>query len=397
MGLTRGRAYVTLAAVILAALLAGCVRGKGADVRAPEPAAPAKLAPGQFLDVRGNPVEPAWVASQAASAAYVLLGESHTSPCDHLAQARVLELMVRAGVSPVVGLEMVSLDRQFALDRFNAGVIGVDELESALDWPNTWGYPFAAYRPVFETARRLGLPLFALNAPRDVVRKAGKVGLKGLTQQERQGLPAAIVPVPKGQEQWLRQVFDAHPGGAPKNAAAAWKSFLTVQALWDTTMARRAVQARVEHRRPVAILAGTGHVEFGWGIASRLSQFDPKGQRLLVMPLRQDPAVDPMPDATSADLFFYCPIASRPRLGLVLTTEGGALTVQAVDPDSRAHKAGFLPGDVIRAAQGEPVTAVGDLHTAGVRAVEQGEPLRLDILRQGEPLTLTVPLPARNP
>jgi uncharacterized iron-regulated protein len=382
-----------LLAALWAALLVvpmGCKRYSDMT-EAPKPAAqtPASgVTPGQFLDGDGLPVDEARLGAQAAQAAYVLIGEGHPIACDHLAQARVLVLMAEAGAPPVVGLEMVSLDMQPVLDLFNKGLIGVDDLEEGLKWSASWGYPFEVYRPLFETARKYDLPLFALNAPRDVARKAGKDGLKGLTMEERLGLPAKIIASPPEQEGYLRQVFDSHPGGQPKDVKAAWKSFLTVQALWDTTMARRAVEARVALRRPVAVIAGAGHVERGWGVASRLAVFDPQGQRLLIMPWRGGEG----PDKAEADLFFYCPEVKRPRLGVTLEVTDQAIVIKAVEAGSRAEAAGFKPGDVLVSAGGTPLKKLSDLHEATVRALDAGS-ISFSVRRGGESLEIPVNLP----
>lgn len=385
-------------AALWAALLimpTGCKRYSDISGEPGQPAQASSRTPGQFLDVEGLVVDALWVGAQAAQAAYVLLGEGHPVACDHLAQARIIELMVEAGAPPVVGLEMVSLDMQPVLDLFNKSIIGVDDLESALKWNQTWGYPFALYRPIFEAAKKHNLPLFALNAPRDVARKVGKSGLKNLAVEERLELPAKIIPVPQEQEEFLRQVFNAHPFGTPKDAKAAWKSFVTVQALWDTTMARRAVEARVAMRRPVVVIAGGGHVEHGWGIASRLATFDPQGQRLLVMPWRGGE----LPDKSEADLFFYCPETMRPRLGIALEIKNSTITVVNVEPGSRAEASGITAGDVLVKAQGLELHTLSDLHDATMRAFEQEGTLRLELLRQGrtEELLITLPSPKPGP
>uniref|UniRef100_A0A7C4AFY5 PDZ domain-containing protein n=1 Tax=Fundidesulfovibrio putealis TaxID=270496 RepID=A0A7C4AFY5_9BACT len=385
-----GQGRMMILAALWAALLfmPGCKRYSDIAEAPPAPAVQT-LATGGFLDASGEPLDDAALAGMLSLAGYVLVGESHPSACDHEAQARVIELMASAGAAPAVGLEMVSVDRQPSLELFNKGILGVDQLEAELDWGRTWGYPFEVYRPIFEAARRHNLPLFALNAPRDIARKVGKTGLKGLTIQERLGLPSKIIPVSKEQEKALRQVFDAHPFGSVKDQEAAWKRFVTVQALWDTTMARRAVEARVETRRPVVIIAGSGHVERGWGIGLRLASFDPAAGRLLIMPWRGGDK----PDPADAQVFFHCPEVKRPRLGLTLETVEQGIRVVAVADGSRAEAAGIRPGDVLVRAQGSEVRELKDLHAATLKAQGEDGLLRLDILRGGEPATITITLP----
>jgi len=288
----------------------GCARQKYADqARGMEQTAeaPAPLI-GQFLDAKGAVLTPARAGERAAGYAYVLIGEGHPLPCDHLAQAELVEAMAGAGAPPAIGLEMVSYDKQPVLDLFNKGVFTVEELESALKWRETVGSPFQAYRPVFEAAKRLNLPLFALNAPYEIVAKAARTGLKDLSFQERLGLPGRIIDCSKEQEASLREAFAAHHF-PPKDETLAWKHFLATQAIWDTTMAHYALEVRVLARRPVVILAGAGHVEHGWGIAARLAELDPQGPRLLVMPRR---GMEDAPDPATADIFFLCPLPPTP-------------------------------------------------------------------------------------
>lgn len=80
--------------------------------------------------------------------------------------------------------------------------------------------------------------------------------------------------------------------------------FLLIQSLWDSTMAESAVAARRQEglSRPVVILAGTGHVEHGYGIASRLALFDPEARGLLVMPFSGSSV-----EAGVAHLYYYSP------------------------------------------------------------------------------------------
>ncbi|GAB6036319.1 ChaN family lipoprotein [Fundidesulfovibrio butyratiphilus] len=333
------------------------------------------------------------LAEKLRAARYVLVGESHPSPCDHLAQARVLQAMTDADAAPAVGLEMVGLDRQPVLDRFNAGEIDVEQLAHDLEWSQRWGFDFALYRPIFETAQRLGLPLYALNAPEGVALKAGRLGLAGLSAQERRGLPKKILPPPEDQMAFLRAVFATHAKQASPGSLRRWEEFQRVQSVWDTTMAHRAVLAAKRSGRPVVILAGGGHVDMGWGVASRLAVLDPKGTRLLVSAWRSGSK----PHPGQADVYFPCAASHRGRLGLKLEAVEGGLKVLAVEADSLAQKAALSPGDLLTAASGSALSSVRDLRMAAAKALSEGKPLHLDFLRSGVQNSVSIDMEPAKP
>ena len=71
---------------------------------------------------------------------------------------------------------------------------------------------------------------------------------------------------------------------------------------------------------------------------------------------------------------------------------GGAVITQVVS-DSEASTAGLRPGDVVAAANGKPVYSASELRNA-ISFLPAGERIRLDILRAGQRLTVSVPLSA---
>jgi uncharacterized iron-regulated protein len=262
------------------------------------------LVPGDFLAPGRGRLPPPEVAAALGQARYVLVGESHGNACDHRAQARVLAVLAGAGRPPVVGLEQVDVTRQPVLGRFARGELDLEELPAALSWRERWGVPFDRYRPIFEIARGDRLPVVALNLPSELVREFGEKGAVGLSPERRALLPGEIVPPPPEQEARLREAFRAHHhSGSGPNGEEPLARFARVQALWDTAMAARAVEAAGQFGAPVAILTGTGHVERGWGIERRLARLDPGAEVVSILPWRGNGA----PDPAEADLFFYCP------------------------------------------------------------------------------------------
>ncbi len=442
---------------------------------------------------------PADAARQALHHDYILLGESHTSACDHRAQAAFITALLAEGARPAIGLEMVPRDGQPALDEFSRGGTPLDKLSAALDWPKTWGYDFDLYKPVFAVADWARLPVHGLNVPQRVVRQVSRGGLESVPEADRAWLPPSIIAPAPEQRATLTAIFREHaamraghagraegtkgmpqsvapeggmpaapqgvssatstqaapappavmpsslpstapspaPSGTPSGSMAsndeALDRFLLVQSLWDSAMAHQAVRVRVARGGPVVILAGGGHVEFGWGIARRIRLLDPDARVLLVMPWRIAPDADakpPMaeakgvaagapanapanvsvasaaesadspPDAAQADIFWVCraepepprpmpgmsgnamPGAggpARPRLGLLLQQEADGARVEQVEPGSVAERVGFRPGDLILRVGDRPVDSMRVLHEAGAAAVAAGQDVRFTV------------------
>ncbi|EKO38564.1 MAG: putative iron-regulated protein [Solidesulfovibrio magneticus str. Maddingley MBC34] len=434
-----------LGAFFLAGLLGLAVLGAGCVRRAP---GLPSVAPESLVDATGASLAPAVFAADVAGADYLLLGEEHPNPCDHQAQAAVIRRLAKAGVLPAIGLEMVPADYQGVLDAFNAGTLPLAELPTKLDWKTTWGFDFELYAPIFEAAREYKLPVYALNAPKGLARKVGRQGLDALTPVERASLPGAILPPAPAQVEELRELFAQHgamrkaapqetakPESPPKAAVAPqaqaapedvaapptaknaavprakasakptapnappardpFENFVTVQSLWDTQMAARALYARAVSDRPVAVVAGAGHVAGGWGIARRLAVLDPSAKVVLVVPWRGGEA----PDAEAAPYFFACPAAQKSRLGMTLTQDqptpgqpAARPLVTAVAPGSPAAKAGLLPGDAVIAAGDHPADNLSVLHKAAIEAVKNGKALTLTVSRAGETLAIDIPI-----
>lgn len=393
-GILRALAVLFMAAVCFGGL-GGCAR------RSAPPVAPV-VSPEALLDASGKPVSPPAFAAGPARADYLLIGEEHPNPCDHLAQAGLVRRLAAAGARPAIGLEMTPADFQPVLDAFNAGKLAVADLPRALAWKTTWGYDFGLYAPIFETARQFGLPVFALNAPTGLARKVGRQGLDTLPPSERATLPGTILPPSPEQVDELRELFAQHAAmlekASPKPTGRdRFADFLAVQSLWDTQMAERALLARALYNRPVVVIAGGGHVERGFGIGRRLAVLDPKARVVTIMPWRGGE----LPDPALAGLFYACPAIQKSRLGMTLSHEAPApgkpaapLLVTAVVPGSPAAQAGLLAGDAVTAAGSHEAKSLATLHTAAIEAAQANTPLTLTISRAGETLSVAIPLAA---
>jgi uncharacterized iron-regulated protein len=394
---------LALLALLLPALGA-CARPAPTD----QPMAVSFLpAPGELITAAGDRLPPEAFAGQAAQADYILIGESHANPCDHEAERRLVDLLAAAGPL-AVGLEMTPAANTPVLREFLDGRIAPEDLATRLDWERTWGHPFRFYLPVFTALRDGRIPAAGLNVPPEVIRRLSAAALDpataadpvaALPEADRKLLPARVIPPAPEQLALLREVMDGHPGmpGQKKNAPAdpaaqaeakaleerRFARFTLIQSVWDTAMAEAAVRLRAQSGRRVAVLAGTGHVDAGLGIARRLAVLDPGARVLLVSPWRGDDF-----DPADAAVRFYCPIGFESRLGMTIENRpsGGeaVMVVAEVKRGSRAESAGLRPGDVVERAGSYRMRTLMALHLAGSDAHRENAPLMLTVRRGAE-------------
>lgn len=320
----------------------------------------------------------AQVVEQTRGADYILLGEGHRNQWDHKIQQRLIKALGNGEKQLAVGLEMVAVDKQPVLDDFAAGIVPVSDLEEELEWRNRWGYPFSLFSGLFDLAQKNSLPVVGLNVPPEVARAIARSGKESLTEDQREFLPESIVFPCEEQLDMLREVMDMHSGRDSDNATQ-WDRFVLVQSVWDSMMARQAVDAHARFNWPVLVIAGYGHVEQGWGIERRIRVYDPGARVVSIIPWRGGEF-----DAGGADMFFYSPDSYQSRMGTVFTVYERGVVVESVERGSRADKAGLRPGDVLLSANGVKLNALMDLHKAGFKAHDADKPLVFTLLRDGE-------------
>lgn len=221
----------------------------------------------------GTPLSEDTLLERIRSARAIYVGEQHDSLASHRAQLHVLAMAYRIDPSVAVGLEMLPRSLQPQLDAYVVGSIDEAGFLRAVDWPHTWGFDFALYRPIFEFCRAHGVRMHALNAPRALSKAVRQKGVEGLTGDERASLPSGHPwPTPAPHQQMLREVWNHHakpdpaaPASQQAEREAAFQRFYTAQLIWDEAMAQAVTEVladRPERSAPqrLVVLAGTGHV-----------------------------------------------------------------------------------------------------------------------------------------
>lgn len=208
------------------------------------------------------------LVARLAEARFVLLGETHDHPEHHRLQARLLEGLVRAGRRPAVVLEMVTADRQEAVDSFLATPAPTPAgFAAAVDWEHGGWPPFALYEPVVRTALAADLPIRGGDLSAEERSALAEGSAPGSAQ--RYGLDE---PLPEAVVQRLTEdIQAAHCGYLPEAAVPA---MIRVQRARDASLARALLEGAGESGSAL-LVAGAEHARIDRGAPLALARLAP--------------------------------------------------------------------------------------------------------------------------
>ncbi len=214
------------------------------------------------------------ILQQLLKARIVYLGETHDSIEDHQAQLAIIQEMQRQNPKIAIALEMFQRPFQSVLDQYLAGELTEEQLIERTEYNQRWRFPWEYYAPIVRFAKENKLRILALNTPTEVTRKVATQGLESLTAEEKKHIPliSEIRTDNAAYRQMLLEVYQQHQKAAQGNSTA-FERFLQAQVLWDETMAEKIaefVKANPDYQ--VVVLAGQGHLVYGYGIPSRVER-----------------------------------------------------------------------------------------------------------------------------
>ncbi|MEG4166692.1 MULTISPECIES: ChaN family lipoprotein [unclassified Microcoleus] len=214
------------------------------------------------------------ILQQLVKAKVVYLGETHDSAEDHQAQLKIIREMQRQNRKIAIAMEMFQRPFQSAIDNYLAGKLTEEQLVEQTEYDRRWRFPWESYAPILRFAKENQLPVLALNTPSEVTRKVARQGLESLTAEEKKHIPpiSEIRTDNAEYRQLLLEVYQQHQKAEQGNSTA-FERFLQAQVLWDETMAEKIaefVKANPDYQ--VVVLAGKGHIIYGYGIPSRVER-----------------------------------------------------------------------------------------------------------------------------
>ncbi len=201
----------------------------------------------------------------------VCVGESHDSVVHHRIQLMIIKALFARDERLGVGMEMFQRPYQKALDRYVAGAIDEATMLEDTDYRKRWGYEWGLYRPIVDFCRRNQVPLAALNLSDELRARVRKMGYDRLTPQEKELLGPVDFNVKEHRAHWFEQLGKMHGHGElPKEEK---ERFYQIMTLWDEYMADSAARFQKERKlRRLVVLAGSGHIDRGFGIPHRAAR-----------------------------------------------------------------------------------------------------------------------------
>jgi uncharacterized iron-regulated protein len=350
--------------------------------------------------VTGRTLTPDDLAGSLAATRLLLVGESHTSVEFHRVQLQVLRALHRSGRRVLIGLEMYPYTAQPSLDAWSAGRLVERAFVDESRWYEHWGYNWNYYRDIFLFAQQAGLPMYAVNAPREVVTAVRQKGFAGLTADEAAHVPTEIAGETADHMAFFKASLAAGDSPHPGMSDEALKGMLAAQTTWEAVMAWNAVRslrADSDPRAIMVVLVGSGHVAYGVGIERQARQWIDGGVTTLVpVPVEDDKGAAITHARASYAHVIYGVAGERhsayPSLGIsTMPAADGGRSVIDVQKDSAAAAAGLAVGDIIATLDGQPMTGREAFNRAMAGKL-WGDVVRLGITRGGEQKTLDVPL-----
>ncbi|HET8760110.1 MAG TPA: ChaN family lipoprotein [Nitrospiria bacterium] len=347
------------------------------------------LTPDQLFDLLG-----------AARVVYV--GESHDNLSHHRIQLDIIRALAERYPGQVaVGMEMFQRPAQPALDRWTRGELSAKEFESL--WYENWTEDYAYYRAILEFVRDRRIPLIALNAAERTARALSGRQPDALSPEERAGLPEIDTQDPYHRRQ-MEAVFGGHAKGS------GFDPFYRTMLLWDETMAQTVadfVSGPAGRDRRLVVLAGGGHIAYGFGIPRRAFRRAPVPYVTVIPQTEVEMAPADRPDLVMQVESFSVPLpiadivwavgyedlpSPSVRLGVRIEAAEGGVTITSVDSGSAAERAGLREDDVIVSFDGETVRRPADVVRL-VRGHGPGDHASLTVTRGAETMTLDVSWP----
>ncbi len=318
------------------------------------------------------------IIGDIAKSRVVFIGENHTAFSSHLNQLKIIKEMYKKNKKIAIAMEMFQKPYQKYLDAFIAGKITEKEMVEKTEYFDRWKYDYELYRPILLFAKEKGLPIVAINIDREITKKVVGNGIDALSEKQRAQIPNSIDFSTTKYKQQLRMIYAMHQSGSFKD----FEEFYHAQLVWDESMAANVVDFMKNNpEHSVAVLAGNGHIMYGYGIPSRVERRGITDYTIALNMTNPEPGI--------ADYILYpSTIGTQKAKKLGVYLKGGdKLEVLKLVENSLAAKAEIKAGDIIIAFNGIPVKKLSELKT---ELAFTKESIKLTLLRESKNIDVNI-------
>jgi len=233
------------------------------------PGVSARFTIGQIVDLKkGKVLHFEQFIKEIASKEIIFVGEVHDNPEHHLIQIQIIQALIDHDGPVTVAMEIFQKPQQPSLDQYLKGDLTEEDFLSKMNWRGEWGIDYHLYRPILLMAKRNRSKVLAINAPRDIVKKVARHGLKSLDSIERKLLAKEIDLSNKAHRDYVHRVYTHHAHKDLKQ----FDYFYEAQCVWEDSMAHNLVEYLKRNGAKLIVIIGNGHIvnRFGFLHQSRL-------------------------------------------------------------------------------------------------------------------------------
>jgi len=321
----------------------------------------------------------------------VYIGETHNSLPMHEVQYQVIRALYGQDRHLAVGLEMLPVTVQEALNRWSAGELTKDEFLRAVRWYVNWNFNFGFYEKILDFAKEHRLPVYALNVPREVITKVRMRGWEALTDEEKAFVPTAPDLANKDHRTLIRTIFessDIPPQMRGAGLDMMFEGLYRGQSAWDEVMSDNSVRGAESEGRRVVVCAGSGHLLYNLGLNRRAFEKSGLAGKTVVAVAVPAGAKGIRVSRTYADYVFAIAEEAKPAfptIGLAFKKVESLpnLVVESKPTEGAASRADFEKGDVVLSVDGRAYDDINELRMELAKLRCGGE-VKFKILRAGQ-------------
>jgi len=321
----------------------------------------------------------------------VHVGETHDSMPMHELQFQVIRALYARDKHLAVGLEMLPVTVQEALNKWTSGILTKDELIREIRWYVNWNFNFGYYEKIFDFAREHRLPIYALNIPREIITKIRMRGWDALSEEEKALIPGTPDVTNQDHRTLIRTVFESsdipHAMKGP-GLDAVFEGLYRSQSAWDEVMGANAVRGVESEGRRVVVCVGSGHLLYNLGLNRRAYERSKMPFKTVIAVAIPAGKKSLTVSRAIGDYVFGLPEEEKPAfptigLGFKKVDNLENLVVDPKPTDGVAGRSDFEKGDIILSVDGKAYSDINEIRMA-LAKLKCGDEAKFKILRAGQ-------------